>query len=242
MTETLPFERERDTDVGAWLRRWRQQRGYSQRQVAVAITVPVDQLRALEANDLSVFRAEVFAQGVFRRYMQFLRDVDDLNENRQLEQTIERAWQRLVAEQRLVGAGVDGHWADTKKQRVLTSKTWLDAWFTPQVAVMGGLGLICVLLLGYVSSQIWTFVAVPRLVLEHPMELVVKNESLLVQGQTNQASTITVNEASVVVDDAGLFSTTLVLHPGINVISVVARNGSGRIKEVRKTVLMSSVL
>lgn len=212
-TKTRP-----DATVGRLLAEARLRRNVSLEQVAAQLKIPLKHLVGLEAGDLSVFSAEIYARGAFAKYTTFL-GVQT--------QATQRAFQRV-----LTGA------REYVPLHVHTPQSWLAAQFTPRWVLAAAIGLAAAVVGGYVIWQASSFFSLPALRLIQPVGGIVTTSEITVSGRADTAATVRVNEAQVVVDAAGNFSTRLGVHPGINVIQITATNAAGRTRTMQKDILV----
>ena len=80
-------------DVGAELKKKRVELGLSEREVATELKLPIEQVRALEANEFDHFRSKTFARGFLKNYIRLLK-LDEttliavLDESEKTEETV----------------------------------------------------------------------------------------------------------------------------------------------------------
>lgn len=206
-----------DTTVGRLLREARQHRGLSLQHASDQLKIPVLQLEALEEGDLSVFSAEVYAQGAFHNYAEFLGVRAD---------STQRAFQRLLSGAR-----------EYVPLRVHSPRPWLHARLTPRWVLAGCIISAALVVGSYVAWQVTSFVRLPRLVLVEPAG-VVEGSTVTVRGQAATDATVLVNKEQVLLTDDGSFQLELGVHPGINVIQVEATNAAGRTRVIQRDVLV----
>lgn len=61
-----------DINIGNRLKAKRVELNFDERQVATELKIPIDQVRALEANNFGYFRSKTFARGYLKAYCRFL--------------------------------------------------------------------------------------------------------------------------------------------------------------------------
>lgn len=207
-----------DVTVGNILAQARVQKGLSLTEVAAVLKIPVKQLKGLEAGELEVFPAEIYARGAFSKYADFL--------GVRAEGT-KRAFLRV-----LTGA------REYVPLRVHRRKSWLAAQFTPRWIVAGVIGSIALVVGSYVAWQVASFVWLPALAVVQPGSGIVREASVAVSGTANAEAVVKVNGEQVLLNEVGVWGAEVGLHPGINVIQVEATNAAGRVRRVQKTVLL----
>ncbi|HZQ48327.1 MAG TPA: helix-turn-helix domain-containing protein [Verrucomicrobiae bacterium] len=209
----------RVSDIGEHLKRARQNRRLSLSAVASELRIPFSQLQALEAGDVSVFAAEVYARGVFTKYRHYL--------GLEGENVSDQAFMRALAGGR-----------EVVPLKVPTPASWFVHFVTPARLLLG-LGLCVMLVIGsYLAWQVQSFLRLPHLAVLSPRVTVMKNDTVEVRGQAAQSATVTVNSQPVLLQPNGDFALTLTLHPGVNVVEVEAMNAAGRTNRVEKDLLV----
>lgn len=203
--------------VGQQFRQARQRLGVSLALVADQLKIPLSQLEALEEGDFSVFSAEVYARGACLKYAQWLR-LDVVR--------VEPAVLRELSGARLripLQLYVPLSWA----QRLLTAQLlWLLAG-----------GMVAAAVSGYILWQVQSFFRLPPIVLEAPAISIIAESSIEIRGRSPEASQVSVNGQSILLQPNGSFVTRLYLHPGINVLNVAATNAAGRHRLLTRTLL-----
>lgn len=207
-----------DGAVGAILARARVTRGLTVDEVAAQLRIPPTQLTSLEEGDLSVFPAEVYARGAFLKYADFL--------GIHAESTT-RAFLRALSDSR-----------EYVPLRVHTPRPWLERFLTPRW-LLAGVGAFIAAAVGfYLVWQVQSFWRLPQLTLFEPTTAVVPGASVTVRGRAEADAHVTVNDEPVLLNGEDMFTTTLLLHPGINVLHVVAENAAGRQRVITQHLLM----
>lgn len=204
--------------VGALLIRAREARELSLQDVAQQLRIPRAKLAALEEGNLSVFKAEIYARGAFLKYAEFL--------GIRAESTT-RAFLRALSDSR-----------EYVPLKVHTPRPWLEHFVTPSWILAGVVALIAVGVGTYIAWQVQSFLRVPFLSLSEPAQAIVQGSNVTVRGTAEPTSHVTVNEEAVLLNGEGMFETSLSLHPGINVMQVVAENAAGRQRIITRHLLM----
>ena len=207
-----------DATVGAILAQARHTQGLSIREIAAILKIPAKQLQALEEGELTVFPAEIYARGAFRKYADFL--------GVRAEET-QRAFLSV-----LTGA------REYVPLRVLRPKTWLAAHYKPWWVIAGIVASVALVVGSYVAWQVASFVRLPDMELLQPHAGVTHDTVIPVSGTADTEATVKLNGTQVLLDPAGNWSTEIGLHPGLNMIQVEATNAAGRIRSIHKTVLL----
>jgi len=182
------------------------------------LRIPPKYLRALEEGDLSVFSAEVYAKGSYVKYANYL-GVDTKD-----------SWHAFLRS--LAGA------REHVPLRLPVPSTWLQRVLTPTGVFMVIVGLLVLLVAGYIGVQIRSFVRVPELQLLEPTGMSFEETEVVVRGVAEMDAEVTVNKESVLLDENGEFAFVLPLKPGINVLQVEVRGASGRTNTLTKHLLV----
>ncbi len=206
--------------VGQILLAERKRRKWTLEEVQKFTKIHPNYIKALEADDYSVFQGKVHAKGFLKIYAEFL----ELN----------------VAE--LMAFWRRENESDSKRQR---SNLKSDNRFTnplklkiPVIALSYKTGaFVAVLAMGliffnYVFYQYQRYSADPLLVLSSPKNNAVAESNFIsVKGRTEKESELFINDQKVPVDDAGDFETSLKLSPGVNTLNVFVKNRLGNTAE-----------
>ncbi|OGH79265.1 MAG: hypothetical protein A2469_04495 [Candidatus Magasanikbacteria bacterium RIFOXYC2_FULL_40_16] len=93
-------------------------------------------------------------------------------------------------------------------------------------------------LVGYIGWQIQTLLKPPELILFSPENgLVTTNYELVIRGQTNQESKISINGLEISSKGDGQFEETITLSPGVNTINITAKKKHGKTTELVRYVI-----
>ncbi len=218
MVGARPCRTRPDRTVGRVLEEARCRQGLLLEDAATQLHIPAKHLRALEEGNLSVFPAEIYARGAFRKYATFLGVAAE---------SYNRAFQRTLSGAR-----------ELVPLRVHTPRPWLEAVATPRLFLALGLGALAFVVGGYVAWQVASFVRLPALAVNSPESVVLSDDVVRVAGTAAEDAEITVNGEQVLLTQAGTFETNLYVHEGVNVVRVQATNAAGRSKVIQKDVLV----
>lgn len=112
-----------------------------------------------------------------------------------------------------------------------------DFIWSPKMTFLTGVGIVLVLIFGYLTIQYMRFVNPPRLIVERPKEgEVVTERELIVLGQTDTDATVKVNNQSAIVGPEGDFETTIEVSENTSEVAVEARSRAGRETVVRRKI------
>lgn len=102
------------------------------------------------------------------------------------------------------------------------------AW-NPRLTFILGIGLVIILILGYLGFQYKKFISPPNVTVESPTEgQIIDGNSVLVFGLTDMDVKITVDNQPVLVDEDGKFSTNVEILPTTKEITIKAVSRSGK--------------
>ena len=109
--------------------------------------------------------------------------------------------------------------------------------WSPKLTFAIGVGIILVVVLGYLAFQYSHFISPPDLTIESPKEgQIVAGNSVLVFGSTETDAKIIVNNQPVLVSDDGKFSVSIGVTKETREIDIVAVARSGKMTEVKRTI------
>ena len=118
------------------------------------------------------------------------------------------------------------------------AKVAADGRFRAEVSLFPGFNFIAVVAkdpLGNTEQKVITVMLPSQpfvLEVSEPKDQTTVTESpIAVSGRTGPEAVVSVNGESVPVDDIGMFSTTVVLEPGPNIIVIVANNVDGQFRD-----------
>jgi len=118
------------------------------------------------------------------------------------------------------------------KPDVSSKFTW-----QPKFTFAIGIGVVVLIILGYLGFQYKRFISPPSLTVDSPKEnQTVTGNSVLVFGSTDSDVKITVDNQPVLVGDDGKFSTSIEITSATSEIDIVATSRSGKINEVKRKI------
>lgn len=208
------------TTVGQLLSDAREQKKMSIQEVAGITKIRPKYLRALEDGRYSEFSSDVHLQGFILNYATFLElDVDRIK-------ALYRRERRIKAE--------------PMKSSIFTSKDKPKFTLTPRMVIFPIILLAIAGVVTYFGIQYRKYAEPPFLEVDEPQEnSVVADKTLLVSGQVELGSTLTVNNQEVTsVDNLGFFNVYITLPiEGTNKMTIVAENGIGKQTLIERTVV-----
>lgn len=192
--------------------------GISLADAARELNIAVSKLAALEEGDFSVFAAEVYGRGVYLRYAAYL-GVNDRQAERLVSRALTEARERVPL-------------------KVHTPLVWWERIITSRNVIVAALAVLALIVGGYITWQVQSFVRLPLLRLTGPASAVAESDTVAVTGAAEQNARVTVNGEAVLLQEDGKFEVELRLHPGINVIYVEAENAAGRVRAIERHLLL----
>lgn len=198
--------------LGVHLRRLREERGLSARDVARELKISPAFIEALEQGAYEKLPAKIYALGFLKKFLSL---VQAPNEAKWIW-VFEREWNTRHPPTKAydsLGSGV-------RREEVRV---------TPRILIASFLiGLIAVIS-GFVGIRVRRFARSPLLVIHAPQDRAALREPRVsAQGQTDQEARLTVNGRELTIDGSGAFRQELELLEGINELEFVARNRFGK--------------
>jgi cytoskeletal protein RodZ len=118
------------------------------------------------------------------------------------------------------------------KPDVSSKFTW-----SPRLTFLTGLGLILVVIFGYLTIQYFHFVSPPKLTVESPKEgQVINKRNVSVSGKVDPEATLKINNQPVLVGEDGTFKAEIEIYGGTEEIVVKAVSRSGKETVVRRKI------
>jgi cytoskeletal protein RodZ len=183
-------------------------------------------IKALEADDYSIFQGRVHAKGFLKIYAEFL----ELNVN------------ELMAFWRRENDSDPKRHRNTKKEK---ERLWLPKKIKMPVvafsyktgAFLLALGMFLIFF-SYVFYQYKRYSQDPVLIIVSPKNNSVSESNFVsVKGRTEKESEFFINNQPVPVDDSGEFETAIKLSPGVNTLNIFVKNKLGNTAEKSLTVI-----
>lgn len=195
--------------LGQTLRQYREKRGLTPAILAKQTRVPLHFVQALEDEQYDKLPAFAFAQG----YVLLLAQEIGLGEETALA---------------LLRRDIPLQTVSTLKQR---SRTWKEKFISPRflsAGILSALFLICASILGYQWQRLGQ---PPKLAIYEPENTAITRSPVIVRGQADPNSTVTINTQVVSLDPQGNFSFDLELPEGERAVVVQATDHRSRRSE-----------
>ncbi len=109
--------------------------------------------------------------------------------------------------------------------------------WNPKLTFFVGIGIVLVLIFGYLAFQYYKFITPPDLAVNEPQEgEVIKVRDFKVFGTTDPDATVKVNNQQALVNEDGSFSVGIAIYEGTNEIVVSATSRSGKSTIIRRNI------
>jgi len=202
------------------LKKAREERGLSHKEIFQTIKIHPRFLQALEESNWSVFSSGVHAKGFLKNYTEYL----GLNPGEVL------AFFRREYDERA---------DDSRAKKVVRPLAVPRLVITPGLILATATVFFVILFFGYVIYQYHSFAGAPLLIIEQPpVDLTASDPLLNVVGRADPDATVFLNGQEITNDEQGKFSTQITLSEGVNALNFVARNKLGRESVVARTVVL----
>lgn len=204
--------------VGERLALTRRRAGVDLGRIAKNLNIRQDYLKAIEENREEDLPPDIYVRGFIKSYGDFL-GLDGY------------ALVRHYQEERQVKEKVDKDQSGEEEMMVSErpKKKRFNFIITPRVMRIGGIVLVVAALLFYLWYQFSGLATAPELTVSSPYnDRTIKEEMILVVGQTHPDAELMINNQPVQLDAEGNFKENIGLQEGLNNIIIVARNGLGK--------------
>jgi cytoskeletal protein RodZ len=207
--------------IGAILKSAREKKRLTLDDVYKTIKVHQNYIKALEADDYSVFSGKVHSKGFLKIYCEYLDlPVDD----------IMALWRREYEFE-----------FDNKDKHQLLPKRFIEPpklVITPSFVAIVLVFVSLTFFFGYLYYQYRNFTGAPKLTLSYPPDnLVTSSDILDITGKTDLDSEVFVNSQKVILSPDGSFAESVRLKEGLNSISIKAVNKFSKQTEFVKTII-----
>lgn len=198
--------------VGEILKVKRLERKLAFEEIEKATKIRAKYLEAIERNDFGKIPGGApIAKGFIKNYAQFLELAPA---------DILAVFRRDFRESKTGEIIPHGYYEPLNKPKL--------AW-NPRLTMIFGVVVLLVVLFGYLFSQVFIFLSVPRLIVNEPVNgKSLKFSEIWVQGKSDTDATVLVNGELVVLDKEGNFKAQVSLFPGENKIKIEAISRRGK--------------
>lgn len=205
--------------VGDILKRNRLDKNFILEDVEKRTKIRVKFLRAIEEGDYSLFSSSTYLRGFIKNYSDFL----------QLPtQEILAVFRREFDKQdqiRIIPKGLT-----SKPQNQMVH-------FTPKsISIIGGIALV-VIFFTYLINGYLSVTGVPELVITKPEPgLTVATDKVIVEGYTDPAAKLTINNQEVLVSEDGNFSQEVSVNNNTTSLTIVSKKKDGKKNIVERVI------
>ena len=202
------------------MKKAREERGLSHKEIFQVIKIHPRFLQALEESDWDVFSSGVHAKGFLKNYAEYLglsideilaffrREYDEKKNNKKIKSVI-----RPLSAPRLV--------------------------VTPGLILATATVVFVTLFFGYVIYQYRSFAGAPILIIDQPQtDLTVSDPLLSVVGRTDPDAAVFLNGQEISTGERGTFSAHITLAEGVNTLNFIAKNKLGKESKITRTVVV----
>lgn len=210
--------------VGYILKTARQEKKISFKEISEATKIHPRFLKALEEGDYDIFSSPIHIRGFIKNYAEFLGLKTD---------QVLAFWRREYTRKN----------GGSKIKNPLKPLSASKIVFTPTVVFTSVTAILIILFFGYLIFEYRSFAGAPILIVDQPAaDISVSDPALNVYGRTDKDATLKINGQQVQIDEDGIFSTSISLTEGVNVVNFVAANRLGKESSVSRMVVYQKVL
>lgn len=182
--------------------------------------IQVYHLEALELGQFEKLPPLVYRSGIFKRLAKFL--VID-------ESEIMEAYKK---ERGQLDSNIS---LNNHKSFIVREKSYFI--LTPNKLIFFLGATLLLLFSSYLWYQFNFLVGPPNLAIEPKEDIVTKNETILINGKTDNGVDLTINGENVYVASDGIFKKEIKLAGGVNVIEIAAVNSFGKTNKIIRQIL-----
>ncbi len=203
------------TTVSEQLKRARSAKGMTLAECAQRLAIQEKYLEAIESSQYHLLPGEMYTKAWVKKYAQFLEiNPRDLMISYEKENSI-----RAKLEQK---NGIQQRKLFPKFAALITGR---------RIAI----GIVLLLILGYAGFVIHESISPPVVTFASPLaDFRTQENSIILKGQTEAGTTLTINKQPVVLDATNSFNQEIALTNGLNTISIEAKKKHSRsfLKEI----------
>lgn len=206
--------------VGSILKKAREKKRLSHKEIFQAIKIHPRFLEALEKSDWGVFSSSVHAKGFLKNYVEYL--------NLNIDEVL-AFFRREYDEEK----------NDSKIKNVIRPLLAPRLVITPGLVLATATVVFVTLFFGYVIYQYRSFAGAPILIIDQPRtDLTVSDSVLNVVGRTDPDAIVSLNGQEISTGERGTFSAHITLAEGVNTLNFIAENKLGRTNKVTRTIVV----
>lgn len=225
MTAAIKFTKKtlpQKEGLGEKLAKKRISLGLDPKDIEKAIRIRAKHIEAIENGRYDSLPPDVYVRGFVRNYANFLKlDAEKVMKLYERERG-------LIENVRKAKAGAPIVKPISRPKIVITPKT-----ITWSAIILSALAIFL-----YIGWQVATLMAPPKLTVTSPGNNVsIQSNSVSVEGETDSAATLYINDVQIGVSQDGSFKERINLQNGVNIIKIRSVNKMGKISEVTNTVV-----
>ncbi len=195
--------------LGEKLRQLRENCDMSVQKLSRHINVKVPYIEALEHGQYEKLPTKVYAKGFVRSYARFFR-------------VSEKTFLDLFDREYSIYQNINKKDDEEEMNKLPKIPRFV---FTPQIVIVFVIFIVLCAVGLYLYFSIDNFISSPWLTIEEPVQnSITDSETIVVRGATRNGSRVFINGQQIFVDMDGIFSDTIELVPGVNVINVKSVN------------------
>lgn len=210
--------------LGEKLKRVRMEEGLTLEIASHELRIPKKYLAAIEANAYDRLPSQVYVESFLSSYARLLR----LHPHRVIE--------RFRAERQIIQPTESHASASASGTRTEPNTR---VWVTPNLLRAAAIGVAVLIVLSYIGVQVNEIVAPPTLVVNEPGDSVVTaTPSVVVVGQTEPETRVSINGQEVDTARDGSFEERVDLKAGVNLVKISATKKHSKEAVVYKRILV----
>lgn len=191
--------------LGETLRQARKRKDITIDQAEEETKIRARYLRALENGSYEQLPGNIYSLGFLTKYADFL----GLNKK------------NLTLQFKLEKKDINQEVVFSRERKIKGPRFSL----TPKLLIFASVILAIVLIFGYIIYSVRTFAMPPNLEISSPStEQVVKEDTAMIVGKTDEGASLSINDQIVLLDDKGNFSQEIKLNQGLNIFELRAEN------------------
>ncbi|OGD25613.1 hypothetical protein A2819_02580 [Candidatus Azambacteria bacterium RIFCSPHIGHO2_01_FULL_40_24] len=212
------------TGLAEFLKRKRQEKNLTLDRLSDLTKIQLYHLEALESGQFEKLPPTVYCVGIFKRLSKFL----DADENEIIE-----TYKNKIESSTLT-APSDSAYSNFPFQTGNTPIAKKKSYFilTPSKLMMFSGGLLLILLSSYLWYQFNFLMGPPNLIIKPSEDAITKEETILINGRTDNGIDLTINGENTYVDSKGGFEKNIQLATGVNIIEIKAVNNFGKVSTI----------
>lgn len=206
-----------------FLKEKRQNKNISLEKLSEITKIQLYHLEALEAGHFEKLPPSVYRAGIFKRLAKFL----GVSENEFME-AYKNEFELSVL------TPIDPSDTNFSFQIGNAEVKKKNSYFilTPNKLIFLGGGLLLIFLSFYIWYQFNFLIGPPNLVINQKEDFITREETILINGKTDNGVDLTINGEKMYVASSGSFKKEVQLADGVNIIEIKAVNNFGKITKI----------